>query len=126
MVLLAEDDRSFGERLNDFAGRLTVFGAEVDAAMVEATRKPLNATVTDVTASSALLHWTPVEGSTAYIVGRDGKDNRSFGTTTFVDPATSDRRLFVWLLPQTTYHVFVLSLPSGVAQTVEFTTGEAT
>lgn len=123
MVLLSGDVRTLGQRLNDQAARITALGAEADATIEALRRNPLNVAVTDITSDAAMMHWTPVPGTTAYVVGRDGKDNRESGTTAFVDPANVDRRLFVWLRPATTYHLFVLALPSGIGQAVEITTG---
>lgn len=78
--------------------------------------------VTDVTDTTATLHWAAISGATGYTVGRDGTDSHGNGVFQTTDPAGATSRQFVWLNPSTTYTFSCQAQPSGQKLSVSITT----
>lgn len=100
------------EKVDTVITRLAALRTELEA-------KPLNARATVAADQAGVvdLHWDPIPGSTAYVVGRDGTDNRGGGPIAFTEGRETTSRTFIWLTPSTTT-LFVLALPSGTCQAV--------
>lgn len=75
-----------------------------------------------VTSSSVEVKWTKVDGSTGYLVGRNGTDDGGSGPWSTTDPASATSRTFLHLLPGTTYTFTVTPQPGGTARSVTATT----
>ena len=80
--------------------------------------------VTNITATTATLNWTSVDGATGYLVGRNGTDSNGNGpwSTTLGSSATS--QTFTSLVPNTTYTLYCTPQPGGSQESIQITTAD--
>jgi hypothetical protein len=106
-------------------GQFEQMGREVDQRLTELEAQVVALTPPDFhvwavgAAGEAVLSWSEVPGSLAYVVGRDGTDTRNGGPVFFVEGASSRQRRFIWLSQNVVYHLYATAIPSGATQSVE-------
>ena len=82
-------------------------------------------TTASVTSTSITMNWTSVTGATGYLVGRSGVDSNGNGAYQTTDPSSATSRVFINLLPETTYTIFCEPQPNGERKTLTVTTAAA-
>lgn len=79
-------------------------------------------TATNITTTSVTLNWTAVSGADSYKVGRDGSDSNGNGPYETTDPSTARSRVFINLIPNTTYTIYCTPQPGGTKKSITITT----
>lgn len=81
--------------------------------------------VTSITSSTVVLHWTAVGGATGYLVGRDGSDAQGHGPWSQTDTPDTYSQTFTSLLASTSYTLYCEPQPGGTRKTIQVTTAAA-
>jgi hypothetical protein len=82
-------------------------------------------TATNITATSITLNWTAVAGATGFLVGRSGVDSNGNGAYQTTDSSSTRSRVFINLLPETSYTIYCEPQPNGVRKSLTITTAAA-
>lgn len=102
------------------------FGRRLQQASPKSTLARTIVSVSNVTATTATLTWTPVSGATGYLVGRDGTDSNGNGPWSTALSAGVTSQTFTSLNASTTYTLYCTPQPGGAQQTIQVTTAAAT
>jgi hypothetical protein len=78
--------------------------------------------VSNITETTMTLSWTAVPGATGYLVGRSGSDSNGNGAYQTIDGKTVTSRVFINLIPGTSYTVFVQPRAAGIKKTLTAST----
>jgi hypothetical protein len=103
--------------MNSFASKVQLGANHNGFAIGETT-----ISVSNITETTLTLSWTAVPGATGYLVGRSGSDSNGNGAYQTIDGKTVTSRVFINLIPGTTYTVFVEPRAAGIRKTLTAST----
>jgi hypothetical protein len=103
--------------MNSFASRVQL-GADHNGFDIGET----TISVSNITDTTITLSWTAVPGATGYLVGRSGTDSNGNGAYQTIDGKTVTSRVFINLIPGTSYTVFVQPRAAGIKKTLTAST----
>jgi hypothetical protein len=112
-----DSEAVFGLVRHDFTRK-----AYYDTVVAEIKEENFSVTASRVSSGTVKISWTPVAGSTGYVVGRDGQNLSGGGPWSARDPAKARSREFTGLRPGTDYTFTVTAVPSDLTKTVSVTT----